>query len=256
MSRHSPTGTLEGDIENFENDTLDYLDRIEGNSDHGTSRKWFYTYFGEHATPTTNIGITQVGERRITYVCGQLERCPSTGRAHFHFYAEFNRPCHGAFIKRCLSPLFEGIHWKQKHVRSTRTQAREYCFKEWAHRNPGTRAYTEGPRARWIDDNGQEAQPFQWGTSGYISNTQTYDWCACICEFHGGHWSACIIGNSEERTFLSQGGRGIGCQYGGRWIEIRKLGAKQWPRGRGEWWICKQCWLIGWFPQRSLRKLG
>jgi hypothetical protein len=104
------------------------------------ARNWFITVFVEEneqrEDDTTGLSnrvkeccdkIQMDNGNAIRYMCGQLERCPTTNRAHAHLYVEFTNPWRFNRVKRTFGVI--GTSPSVEIRRGSRNEAREYATK-------------------------------------------------------------------------------------------------------------------------------
>lgn len=104
-----------------------------------TARGWFYTIYylpnksdGNPRTTTLDFqdwfdGFEACGGA-VQYACGQVERCPRTGRLHLQLWVEFSQPVRFSRLAR-LRGLEPGYGYAEPR-RGTPEEATAYCSKE------------------------------------------------------------------------------------------------------------------------------
>lgn len=87
-----------------------------------------------------------VPDERVTYLVGQLEMCPTTGRLHLQMYAEFNNSLSENKVKRIFKD--ENLYCRRKY--STAKACREYCTLDGKDENGDLKqGIVEGSQFEW-----------------------------------------------------------------------------------------------------------
>lgn len=132
-------------IEELDEDYDAIMNDPEVQRDQGTARHWLYTVW---ANELDCSGLADCPD--FKYAVWQKERCPETGRLHWHLYVELKRPQRWGRVPQLIG-LRVG-QWHAAKRRGTRDQARAYCRKE--------RTRVEGPfeLGEWTSDRGPGAR--------------------------------------------------------------------------------------------------
>jgi len=96
-----------------------------------TAKHWLYTVFVKPDYDPANTdeyfeSIERVFGDRISFLAGQLERAPGTGRLHFQLYIEWHRSVRGGYFG-ANHEASKGCHYEPRE--GSPQQAKDYCQK-------------------------------------------------------------------------------------------------------------------------------
>lgn len=92
----------------------------------GNFKKWFLTMWRDLNMDVFSDHLTNACE----WWAGQLERCPDTGRLHYHFILNMKTACTFAKIKDLFGITEDGDLWSQKIRGKSPIRMIKYCTKE------------------------------------------------------------------------------------------------------------------------------
>lgn len=81
--------------------------------------------------PPTGPTWSAEAERRCTYIVGQQETCPDTGRVHSHFSVYFRESVKPSVVKRIFEPALTNDEYRGFRPGGTPEQVDAYCTKVW-----------------------------------------------------------------------------------------------------------------------------
>lgn len=87
-------------------------------------------------------------DKRIRYFCGQIEKCPDSGRLHAQMYTEWKS-------SRRITEVIKAIPSHVENRKGTRTEARDYC------RKAETRVIALGEFGEWRPESQAVVRPAQ-----------------------------------------------------------------------------------------------
>lgn len=88
-----------------------------------SAKNWVFTAYGETINFITSLSQLPTG---LSYLFGQIERCPNTNRQHFQGYCQLSRKGRFSVIKRALND--DALHCEI--ARGTLEENQAYCSKD------------------------------------------------------------------------------------------------------------------------------
>lgn len=194
---------------------------------------------------------------KIRYACGQIEKCPDTGKLHLQFFIQFEKVQRGATLMR----LWPGVHLE---MTKKPEETRDYCMKEisrikgpwefgeWLAMRSGKRTDLDEVKAA-IDDGATELE---------IAENYFSAWCANNGAFRRYRTLKDETRSWKTLVIISWGDTGTGktrAVYEAH-NDVYDLPR---PNGGSVWWdgyVGQEVVLLddfyGWIPLHLLLKLG